>query len=212
MKTTSRFFVLAGALACAAAVWGGPLVQAIGTSRTVGDGNLTVPITQSNGWGFQIFNDSSTNWLASNASDFCPSSVTMPPCDSNVWFLAGVDTFGPYTDRFGPNFVVVGPMLTVTQPFAGTSGAGSIALTRAGINVGDQQSGQLIFVYDIFDGDPNAGGNQIGGDQFAYASVTVTAGPATPEPSTLWLIGAGLAACAAKKPWRLSTRTARVLR
>jgi len=211
MKTTGRLLALAGALAFAAAA--GPLVQAIGTSGTVGDGNLTVPITQSNGWGFQLFNDSSTTWIASNTSDFCPSSVTMPPCDSNVWFLAGVDTFGPYTDLFGPNFVVVGPMQTVTQTFAGgSSGAGSIALTRAGINVGDQQSGQLIFVYDIFDGDPNAGGSQVGGDQFAYANVTVTAGPSTPEPATLWLIGAGLAACAARKLRPRSTRAGRALR
>lgn len=176
-----------------------PIFSLIGTSGTVGDGNLSVAIGQSDGWGFQIFNDSATEWIASNVSDFCPAGVATPPCDANTWFLAGVDTFGPYTDNYGPNFVVVAPGDTVTQLFS-SGGAGSIELSRAGINVADSQSGNIVFVYDLYDGDPNGSGSQDGGDQLAYASALVTATTtatttsSTPEASTFGLFAAGLVA------------------
>jgi len=199
MNLPGRLFVFAAGTIFAATISGGaalasPIFSLIGTSGNVGDGNLSVAINQSGGWGFQITNDSATDWIASNVSDFCPSSSTTPPCDANTWFLAGVDTFGPYTDQYGPDFVVVAPGTTVTENFSsGVSGVGSIALSRSGINVGDSQSGNILFVYDLYDGDPNGSGSQIGGDLVASASATVTATASTPEASTAGLLTAGLA-------------------
>jgi hypothetical protein len=195
--------LLAGMMSCVAA-FATPTASLIGSSGNPGDGNLFVSIGLSGGWGFQFINDT-TFWLAAATSDFCPTGVKTPPCDANTWFFFNnekIVTFGPYTDLFGMNFVVIPPSSTVTQQFVdGVSGVGSLSLSRAGINVGDAQSGQIIFVYDTYDGDPNNGGNLIIGDQLLYANATVFAGAvmAAPEPSTAWLIGFGLTAAAMLK-------------
>ncbi len=179
----------------AAAAYADPAVQLIGTSGIAGDGNLSVAIGQSGGWGFRISNDNATLWIGANISDFCPSSVSAPPCDTTTWQLASIDPFGPYTDLFGTNFVTIAPGDTLTETFdPGNSGAGSISLTgRNDINVGDTQSGHLAFVYDFYDADPNASGNQQGGDHFMYADASVTAIANVPEPSAAQLGLLGLA-------------------
>ena len=172
------------------ALWADPVIQLIGSSGTVGDGGLLVPIGLSGGWGFQITNDSATLWMASTLSDFCPGGVFISPCSN---------PFGPYTDRYGPDFVVVAPLTTVIELFdvpAG-DGTGAIALTSPGIHPGDVVSGQVFFVYDNYDGDPNSIGNQVGGDVVFGVDASVTAEEATPEPRAWSLVALGLAAFSA---------------
>ena len=113
----------ASGLLLAAAAYADPAVQLIGTSGIAGDGNLSVAIGQSGGWGFRISNDNATLWIGANISDFCPSSVSAPPCDTTTWQLASIDPFGPYTDLFGTNFVTIAPGDTLTETFdPGNSG------------------------------------------------------------------------------------------
>src|SRR3954454_11191446 len=84
-----------------------PVFTLIDMNNVVGNSNIQVAIGASGGWGFEITNDSTTDWIAASASDFCPSSDTsFLGCNSTFWQTnAGIDTFGPYTDFFGSNFV-----------------------------------------------------------------------------------------------------------
>ena len=104
-----------------------PSLQLIGTSGTVGDGNLLVTIGQTGGWGFQLANDAA-GWLVVTATDFCPGGIFISPCSNS---------FGPYTDLAGPAFLVLAPNGSVQQSFGGGAGIGSIGLTNAGILPGD---------------------------------------------------------------------------
>jgi hypothetical protein len=156
----------------------------IGSSGIAGNGNLSVAIGSTGGWGFKITNDSS-NFLTSNLSDFCPGGVFISPCSN---------AFGPYTDFYGPNFVVVNPLSTLTEFFSAglVTGVGSIALTNPGINPGDSISGQVFFVYDVFS---DAGlSSQVGGDVLVGANATVTAVSSVPEASPFSFFALGFAA------------------
>jgi MYXO-CTERM domain-containing protein len=55
----------------------------------------------------------------------------------------------------------------------------------------------VFFVYDNFDGAPNNGGNQVGGDVVFGVDASVTAEEATPEPRAWSLVALGLAAFSA---------------
>jgi hypothetical protein len=51
-------------------------------------------------------------------------------------------------------------------------------------------SGVIVVDFNLFDGDPDAGGNQIGGDFFITANASVNV---VPEPGTWLLLGSALA-------------------
>ncbi len=163
-----------------------PSLQLIGTSGTVGDGNLLVSIGQTGGWGFQLANDAA-GWLVVTATDFCPGGIFISPCSNS---------FGPYTDLAGPAFLVLAPNGSAQQSFGGGAGIGSIGLTNAGILPGDSIAGKIFLTYDLYDGDPLAGANQIGFSLqlSSDATVTAVASTATPEPATWALLSLGMAA------------------
>jgi len=187
---TRALYLLAPAI-LAAAVRAGPVV-----SLTPIDGAVSGSPGSTVGWGFTI--SSTADFLAVAATDFCVSA-TKPsdlPCASQVQYL------GSYTDFSSADFFVVGPSpysTTVTQNFDptgpfGPTGFGSFAINGNAV-VGAVLNGEIAVIYDLFAGDPAAGGEQIGGDNFISvpASVTVIGPIGIPEPRTLLSFGFGLA-------------------
>ena len=136
------------------------------------------------GWGFTL-NNASTNWI----------SVT----SSALTFESG-PALGAYTDfiglQGGPSpFFAVAPSTIWTEAFDGVSqGAGSYAVSPTAVLFA-QNNGFLLVNYDIFDGDPLAGGNQIGSESRSSAfTVNIADSPSSvPEPSTFALVGGILA-------------------
>jgi hypothetical protein len=140
------------------------------------------------GWGFSI--QDTTEFVLVSESSFCPTGSTASdlPCSS---------TIGTYTD-FSTNIPVVGPspdQPSVTQAFilATQQGYGSFHINTTA-TAGTVMSGEIAIVYDLFTGDPNSGGAQIGGDNFTFlpASITVTSAAGVPEPSAMVPLGIAL--------------------
>jgi len=136
------------------------------------------------GWGFTITNDS--DFLVVTSADFVPAS--------------SMGTFTDYVSAF--NFIVVGPTpesSTVSQAFDPglLTGIGSFTI-NPGAAIGSVANGTILLTYDLFSISPNnlnfnpdvdtlSVGNMLG----ANASVSVSGGTPIPEPSTLFLMGAG---------------------
>ena len=144
------------------------------------------------GWGFTLTND--VNWIEVVQAQFCLDSPLNNPC-----FLASAQFVDIISNP--PNDVIVGPSGSVSQIYAPLSnlGLGSF-LISPGAAVGSFVAGNILLTYNVFDADPNAGGNQIGFNQAISASarVTVTA-TALPEPATWGLAGIGLAGLVARR-------------
>jgi hypothetical protein len=144
------------------------------------------------------------DWTATNNFiSFTGSSLgSVLSGETNNGFLAA------YTDfigaNSGPNGIALGPG-TWTQSFDGTATTGvgsyqissdeSLAILYA------QDNGQITFNFDIFMGDPSAGGTYLLSDSL-YGDSTAFSVTATPEPGTFWLMcaAAGMAAlCRVRK-------------
>jgi hypothetical protein len=107
-------------------------------------------------------------------------------------------TLGIYTDFIGPqggptpSFALAPPTDDWQQTFdlANSQGVGAFAISPSA-PLFATDTGKLTVSYDLFDGDPTAGGNQVASSSVsADFSVQVGADVATPEPATG---GAGLA-------------------
>lgn len=144
------------------------------------------------GWGFTITN--AANFLVVVQTDFC-LTATQP---SDLPCAAQVQSLGTYDDFSSANLVIVGPspystILTQTFDPLAKTGFGSFAIL-ANAAPGTVLSGEIAVVYDLFDGDPQNGGQQIGGDNFFSAPASVTVNPlaSVPEPHSAILLLSGL--------------------
>jgi hypothetical protein len=131
------------------------------------------------GWGYSVSNNSPTEWLVLTLSEFNP--------------LPG---WGSYTDYVAlpANFVLLapspGPGDSASQSFSIPlqTGTGSFLIDGLAIP-GTTATGNIIFSYDRYDGDPTNGGNYIDpATTQVPASVTVLDASAVPEPSTYLLL------------------------
>lgn len=139
------------------------------------------------GWGFTISNN--TDSLVVTSSDFCVGLI-ISPCTNSL---------GSYSDIIGPNFVIVGPApesTPVTQSFDSMllTGLGSF-LVKAGAIPGQSVTGAVVVTYDLYSVDPNdpnfdPGVDTISVGNLLTANASVTA---TPEPSTIFGFGSGIA-------------------
>lgn len=148
------------------------------------------------GWGFSLTN--TTDFLQITSSEFCLDS-------SGVTTACQLPTIGTYTDFIGPNGPVAGPppeSPTVTQAFdLGTQqGAGSFTISAAA-PVGAQNTGQIVFFYNLYSVSPNDPNfnpvtDTLATDQTltAAASVTVVGATGVPEPATFGFAGIAIAA------------------
>jgi hypothetical protein len=149
------------------------------------------------GWGFTLSN--TTNWIEVVQAQFCLDAGGGPfnPC---------FNASNQFTDIIsGVNDVIVGPAGSVTQAYlAGTTGVGSFAIAPGAV-IGSSVVGNIVLTYNTFDNDPNAGGNQIGGNLTTFSAASVTAsnggggGGGVPEPATLGLVGFALISLAGLK-------------
>ena len=137
------------------------------------------------GWGFTLTND--VNWIEVVQAQLCLDSPLNNPCfNPSPQFVDIISS--------PPNDVIVGPSGSVSQPYAPLSlmGLGSFLIAPGAI-AGSSVVGNILLTYNVFDGDPNGNGAQIGFNQAisSAASVTVTGG-AVPEPATWGLSGIAL--------------------
>lgn len=145
------------------------------------------------GWGFTLTND--LNWIEVVQAQFCLDSPLGNPC-----FSASLQFFDIISNP--PHDVIVGPAGFASEIWDPGSnlGLGSFTIDPGAAN-GSSVAGNILLTYNVFDADPNLGGNQIGFDEAisASASVTATSSTATPEPATWGLAGIALAGLAARR-------------
>ena len=169
------------------------------------NGSLSGSAGSTVGWGFTISN--SSDFLVVTGSDFCVGVISSP-CSNGL---------GAYSDFIGTSqFVVVGPSPespSITQGFnaVNQTGVGSFAI-NSNATVGNSVAGQIVVDYDLFSVSPNdptfnptvdtiSTGNML----TANASITVTAGSATPEPATGAIMLVGILAVIGLKQGRGKT-------
>ena len=146
------------------------------------------------GWGFRIEADP-VYWISFTDSEAAGESS----------FLGSGGGTG-YSDLLGslggPNNGALAPDPTQSDPWVVAfdsllaQGLGQYVID-AGVPLGAQDTGSLIIHYLVFDGDPSAGGNQVGGTQQLFLPNDPSPGstaPAfevdvVPEPGATWLVG-----------------------
>lgn len=175
-------------------------------------GNLTGSPNQTIGWGYTIVNDTA-DWLLFTNSFFCNTGGD-PNFTDCTTPGTGPTAFGPqfgvYSDYIATSGIDVAPH-TTTPPTAFSPGSPGSGVGQYHVNSGalpgSSDTGNLFISYNIFTGDPFAGGAQDPTDPgtlelSAAAKVTVTA--SIPEPGTVALFLCGLVCVAAlgKKTFR----------
>lgn len=189
-----RKLIMWGTLAILAA--GGSLMQAAEIpafslywdSAVSGAGGSTV------GWGFYVYNFDPVNWIS--ITGVAPENRT------NISLMTGFTDFMNLIG--GPSGGAIAPEDGWFVPdfdFALQAGVGAYTINGAAIP-GAGDSGIMRLSYDVYDGDPNSGGNYIESTQLddfnsPTYSVTVSGTPEqpseTPEPGTAALfLPAGL--------------------
>ena len=149
------------------------------------------------GWSFLAEWDGTNNYVSFTGSSL--GSLVSP--ETNNSFLVAYTDFIGLNGGPGPSHAVgpSAPGNDWSDFFDATAmtGVGSYQISNDGslAILGAQDTGQITFNFDIFQGDPSAGGTYLQsgslyGDSTAF-SVTVT-----PEPGTFWLMcaAAGMAA------------------
>lgn len=138
-------------------------------------GNVSGPAGSTVGWGYEITNSDTDNWLS-------------------VWGLSA-DLFLNGSPMSLFDFPSLAPGASVTVPYDEVSGLGLYQLTwDITAPNGFANSGTFILSADWYDGDPLGGGswNGTAPDQNAAYTATVTSA-AVPEPATWLLLVSGLA-------------------
>lgn len=159
------------------------------------------------GWGFDV------NWTSTNGDwvTFTGSSLgSLAQGETNPGLLAP----GGYTDFIGAqggpvDFALSSSQGLWSETFDGVSqGVGSYQIVSdPSVAVpGAQDSGEITFNFQVYNGDPLNGGVQIGNDSYSYYgattqfAVTADAPPqGAPEAATGLLMGTGLAMAAVTK-------------
>ena len=158
------------------------------------------------GWGYTLDNNTS-DYLLVSSSSFCEAG--QDPLFTTCSPALGAST---YTDFTSSNFILIAPGNSASATFDAStlSGVGAYAIDPLVTSGSD--SGFITVIYDLFDADPTAGGNQIPQDNglldwevSASAEVEVTGGTSpVPEPATAGLVVAGLLFFAAAYRQRIS--------
>jgi len=146
------------------------------------------------GWGFSITNDA--DYIEVTMAQFCLDPLLPPSCPPAMG--------GVFTDFISVfNDIIVGHdggtlPDTVAQDFDAALhlGLGSFDISPD-TPIFFSDFGQIVVTYNVYDGDPNNGGNGILFDQKMYASaaVIVTDDPVfepVPEPGSLLLAAGGV--------------------
>lgn len=162
------------------------------------------------GWGFTV------NWTSTDGDwiSFTGSSLGSPAQGETNPSLLGLSGYADFIGaQGGPVDFALSPGAW-TQSFNDTPGSGVIADATFGIGSGvgsytisgnptvavpgAQDTGQITFDFQVYNGDPLGGGTQIGASTYSYAgtstvfSVTVDATPSpAAEPSSWVLLVAG---------------------
>jgi hypothetical protein len=139
------------------------------------------------GWGFTISDP--VEYVVLDLTDFCPAGLSNP---ADFYCTNGPN--GIYTD-FAFNAPIAGPApysTSVTENFDAVlqTGYGSFAISNTA-GVGTVISDQIYVMYDLYSGDPAAGGALMSQDNLAMLDASVTVVSDSPEPGTL--LPAGLA-------------------
>ena len=171
-------------IATLAALWGAGAVRAASINLNLAPPGASIsgPPRSTVGWGFTLVNPD-TDWI----------SVT-----SSALTFETNPSLGLYTDLIGlqggplPSFAVA-PSTSWSEVFDGVSrGIGSYAISSSAAPFA-QNSGLILVNFDIFDGDPLNGGNQIDSSAISAAfTVNIASSSEVPEPSTFALMAAAL--------------------
>ncbi|MFG6459496.1 PEP-CTERM sorting domain-containing protein [Roseateles sp. BYS96W] len=154
---------------------------------TLSPANVGAYAGQTTGWGFSLFNDSTSGYLLVTGTDFAPGAPS---------------AFGSYADLLGPraDWLVLAPMATWAEAYdAGLrTGLGEFSLAPSAAG---PLSGQVWLHYALFSVDPTTAGfdpdrDTIRVDASIAALATVTA---VPEPGSWALLLAGLLALRARR-------------
>jgi hypothetical protein len=133
------------------------------------DGNLMGPAGSTIGWGYSITNDSTTDWLVTDA------------LNADIVQHAILDL--SYFD-----LPIVAPTSTVSEVFDIAPVTGLAALTwDVGAPLGFTNAGNFVLSAEWWNGDPLSGGSFIQDalDETAAYSATVGAPSVTPEPAAV---------------------------
>jgi PEP-CTERM motif len=151
------------------------------------DGAISGPAGATIGWGYNITNNSATDWLVLTGLNSDNFQNGTP--DSSYFDLP-----------------ILAPGANLMTPFDATSFSGLFALTwDLDAPVGFVNTGTFVLSAEFWDNDPLAGGNFVATADNESAAYSATVSPAStvPEPATAFLALAGAAMVALK---RRSTR------
>ena len=158
---------------------------------------------QTVGWGFQVINNSDTDWLEITNSFFC--QLGADPISNDCTMNPFGPALGVYTDYAGKDGIVLAPFEQGMDSFAsfpfspGNPGNGVGQYAIFGNAMPGTDMGNIFLTYKLFIGDPRNGGTpdteNDPGNLSVSAAASVTVNP-TPEPATFLLAGVALVALA----------------
>jgi hypothetical protein len=134
------------------------------------------------GWGFTIYNESSTDWVSFSGSALVD--------ETNPALGTYTDLLGP---QGGPTNYALGPLATWTQPFSdpNQTGVGEYAISISAVP-GAVDSGSIRVMWDDFTSDPTTCNDCFGGSFSQDVAFQVTVDGQTtssvPEPGSLWMV------------------------
>jgi len=154
------------------------------------------------GWGFTIEADP-VYWISFTDSETAGESSFLGSGGATGYsdLLGAIG--GPDGGALRPDPGQSNPWIVAFDDLTG-QGLGEYAIDP-GVPIGSEDTGSLIIHYLVFDGDPSAGGNQVGGTQQLFLPNDPSPGSAAPsfevdvvpEPATNWLVGVSLLALGA---------------
>jgi len=192
-KAILKAFLMVGALASCLCAVPLPVIFTLDPA----DGAISGAPGDTVGWGFTIQNNTD-NYLLFDSSNFCGVGGDPQFTDCSVPYNPPTGfgpAFGTYTDYIANNFTEIAPGTSLTEAFDATLMTGVGAYTiDPGAQGGSLDSGNVYVSFQQFQGDPLAGGSQVGGDSelAAPASVLVTSSATVPEPRTAFALAGAL--------------------
>jgi hypothetical protein len=148
--------------------------------------NLSAAAGQTVGWGFEVHNTSTTNYLVASSLN----SDLFQQGTANAFFLD----------------VVLAPDASITVQYDPLAGTGLYEFTwDTTATLGFINSGTFLLSADFYDSDPFNGGTLVDtGEQNAHYSVTVTADSpvGVPEPATAVLLGVSVVGLLTQYRWQ----------
>jgi hypothetical protein len=188
--------IFLGLMLLASAVWAAPTYSLIPSDGTISGTPGSVI-----GWGFDIQGDA-TDWVSIVGASLLNETNPLGTFNSYIDFYGGpVDFAIPPGTEWTMTFSA-GPF-----PVIGT-GVGEYAISNTAI-IGSQDTGQVVIDYDLFDGDPLQGGNQLNTTPLELLTAngalpSFTINVVSPEPASWIVCAGGLIAIAALRRYKFS--------